>query len=115
MRTDARTVESLPPDAPIAIRSPGEKREVEVIVWWISASKTSMKHALQSFWWFFGRIIRAREALQMAQGTGAISKDFKAQKDAFLVISSRRRSHSKYFEIAQLSNSHVFELGLKES
>jgi hypothetical protein len=35
-----------------------------------------MKHVLQSFWWFFGRIIKAREVLQIAQGTGAILDNF---------------------------------------
>jgi hypothetical protein len=74
LRTDASTVESFPPYAPIAIRSPGEKSLEEVIVWWISSSKMEMKQGLQSFWWFFGRIIKARASLQMAQGAGAISR-----------------------------------------
>jgi len=65
-------VESLPPEAPIAILSPGEKRLVDVMVWWISSSKIWMKHGLHSFWWFLGRMMSARLAWQMAQSVGAI-------------------------------------------
>lgn len=63
---------SLPPEAPMATRSPRVKRWWVVIVWWISVSKTVRKQSLQSFWWFFGRRIRARLIPQSAQREGAI-------------------------------------------
>ena len=61
-------MESLPPEAPMAMRSPAWKSWLVNIVLWISVSKILVKQVLQSFWWFLGRIIRAREVLQRAQG-----------------------------------------------
>lgn len=65
-------MESLPPEAPIAICSPGEKSALVVMVLWISVSKRVRKQDLQSFWWFLGRIMRAREEKQRAQGAGGM-------------------------------------------
>ena len=47
-RTEARTVLSLPPEAPMATRSPGAKRWVEVMVVAISDSKRAVKQGAQS-------------------------------------------------------------------
>jgi hypothetical protein len=60
-----------------------------------------MKQGLQSFWWFFGRIIKARASLQMAQGAGAILK-----KESFLLaylsgIFQLLLEATEYFEISQ--------------
>lgn len=109
MRTDARTVESFPPDAPIAIRSPGEKRDVVVMVWWISSSKMVIKQPLQSFWWFFGRIIKARAVLHMAQREGAILKSNNANRSAATISPSILES-SKIFQVGgeQTERTHVF-------
>ena len=49
-----RTVESLPPEAPIATLSPGLKRLLEVMVWCTSDSRVWKKQALQRVWLFFG-------------------------------------------------------------
>ncbi len=67
-------MESLPPEAPIAICSPGKKIALVVMVLWISVSKRVMKQGLQSFWWFLGRIMRAREVEQRAQGVVGMVK-----------------------------------------
>ncbi len=65
-------MESLPPEAPMATRSPGKKRALAVMVLCISVSKMVMKHVLQSFWLFLGRLMRALEVLQSSQGGGAM-------------------------------------------
>jgi len=65
-------VESLPPEAPMAIRSPGWKSEWLLMVLLISVSKRVRKQGLQSFWWFLGRIIRAREVWHRAQMVGGM-------------------------------------------
>lgn len=56
----------------MAMRSPRWNRLVERIVWWISVSKTWMKHGLQSFEWSFGRRISARFVLHTAQSEGGM-------------------------------------------
>lgn len=57
-------MESFPPDAPIATRSPRWKRVLLTMVAWISASKTDIKQVLQRRSWVLGRRICAREVLQ---------------------------------------------------
>ena len=61
-------MESLPPEAPMAILSPRWKSALEVMVEWISASKAAKKHSLQTRWWVLGRRIRARVVWQRTQG-----------------------------------------------
>ena len=67
----------------MAIRSPGENSAFAVTVLWISVSKRVMKHDLQSFWWFFGRTMRAREVWQRAHGVGAMSVEERRNQDHF--------------------------------
>ena len=62
--TWARTVESFPPDAPIATFSPFENKLFETIVWWISSSKTMKKQSLQIGWPVLGLLIFAGFSLQ---------------------------------------------------
>jgi hypothetical protein len=82
----------LPPDAPMATFSPRWKSALAVMVWWISVSKTRMKHVLQSFEWSLGRRIRARFVLHTAQGEGAMAGEWRVavaelegQRELFLL------------------------------
>ncbi len=58
----------------MATRSPGENKALLVMVLWISVSKRVVKQGLQSFWWFLGRIMRARASWQRAQGVEGMVK-----------------------------------------
>ena len=70
--TDARTVLSFPPLAPMATRSPRWKSEVEMMVSWTSVSKIERKQLRQSLERFLGRIITALVDWQLKQRVGAI-------------------------------------------
>ena len=59
--TLARTVESFPPEAPMAMVSPRWKRPVLLMVCRISDSKVDRKCVVQRGWPFLGRLILAGE------------------------------------------------------
>jgi hypothetical protein len=72
-RTQTGTDAPLPPDAPIATRSPRRKSRASTIVRCTSVSNTQKKQSLQICCPVLGRLSTARASWQSAQGRGAMA------------------------------------------